>query len=138
MILLIVKTIVIYPVLLFCGRIVLEDLFRNWNHNKQLLLRVTIATIWVLSSCTLAILVPNIAIVINYLGSLANLFVFILPGLSLYLALFNSEQLHSIQCKFKILRKKSTILCISVFFIAYGSFITIISIDQSVKQTLSK
>ena len=135
MILLIVKTIVVYPVLLFCGRIVIEELFGSSNNHNPTILRISIATVWVISSCTLAILLPSIAVVINYLGSLANLFVFILPGLSLYCALFDLEQLQSIQNEFRLLRKKSTVLFISVLFIAYGSFTTVISISESVKQT---
>ena len=79
MIMLIVKTIVVYPLLLFCGRIVMEELLQGFSPRKPVVLRVSIATVWVLSSCALAILVPNIAVVINYLGSLAILFVFILP-----------------------------------------------------------
>ena len=137
MILLIVKTIVVYPVLLFCGRIVIEELLQGWNNQNPVVLRMSIATVWVLSSSILAILVPNIAVAINYLGSLAILFVFILPGLVLYCSLFNSERLESIQSEFSLLRNRLVILCISVLFIAYGTFIMVISINQSLKTTSS-
>lgn len=136
MILLIVKTIVVYPVLLFCGRIVIEELMPYLNSRQPFLLRVIIATIWVLSSCTLAILVPNIAVVINYLGSLANLFVFILPGLCLYYSILDDEQLALMQKELWLIRNRTTLLCISIIFVAYGIFILVISIAQiAIQQT---
>lgn len=137
MILLVVKTIVVYPVLLFCGRIVLEEFIGNFSfaNRRPFAARVFIATVWVLSSCTLAILVPNIAVVINYLGSLAILFVFILPGLSLYQSLFNLERLQAIQCEFSLLRSRIAIMCLAVLFISYGTFILVLSVYQSYRQT---
>lgn len=139
MILLIVKTIVVYPVLLFCGRIVLEEFIADFSfaNRRPLTARVCIATVWVLSSCTLAILVPNIAVVINYLGSLAIFFVFIFPGLSLYQSLFNLERLQAIQVEFPLLRRRLAIFSLAVLFISYGTFILVISVYQSYKQTTS-
>ena len=45
--------------------------------------RVVIATIWFVASLVMAIEVPNIGAVINMLGSLAAVFIFVFPGLCL-------------------------------------------------------
>lgn len=131
MVLLIVKTIVVYPILLYCGRIVLEQLFHQRISNLSSLLsskwpifiRYTLATIWVISSAILAIYIPNIAVAINYLGSLANLFVFILPGLCLFLILFMDDEYRLLREELgdQFFTTKTILLSVSIFFISYGS-----------------
>ena len=127
MILLVVKTIVVYPVLLFCGRIVLEDVVLRRNDgedSRPTWLRVSIATVWVITSCAIAILVPNIAVVITYLGSLAILFVFILPGACLYIAIFNEQHRQALQRELpRPLSSVASMLSLSVLFIGYGMFV---------------
>ncbi len=46
--------------------------------------RILIATPWFVTSLVCAILIPNIGEVIQFLGSLAAVFIFIFPGLCLF------------------------------------------------------
>lgn len=135
MFLLIIKTIVVYPVLLFCGRIVVEQCLNNSNRSSKFL-RIFLATVWVISSAAIAIFIPNIAIIINYLGSLANLFVFIMPGLCLYLMLFHEYQYELMIEQFNLFSNKYLVLVISIFFISYGLGVSAYSICLSITDHL--
>ena len=42
--------------------------------------RISIVTIWFMLSLVIALFIPNISIVIRYLGALAGTFMFIFPG----------------------------------------------------------
>ena len=42
--------------------------------------RIVIVTLWFLLSLLIALFIPNISIVIRYLGALAGTFMFIFPG----------------------------------------------------------
>lgn len=143
MLLLIVKTIVVYPILLFCGRIVVEQYINNLRSQlgmqtsciTETIVRISTATFWVLTSCALAIFVPNISVAINYLGSLANFFVFIFPGLILYCIMFNDELLYKLQNESKIFTS-NTLILLSLFLIAYGVFAFTLSLIQSILNTV--
>ena len=134
MVLLILKTIVLFPVIMYVGRIALEDFlsFDNLTSSpfNQSILRIIVSSIWVVSSTILAIYVPNIAIAIDYLGSLANLFVFILPGWILYRAiLFQFKPFGHPKYSSKV----SNIYFIpATLFVAYGTFIMVISVNQTI------
>ena len=142
MVLLIIKTIVVYPVLLYCGRIIIEQLFPlaedTQSSKRRRSIRITCAIIWVVTSATLAIYVPNIGVAINYLGSLANLFVFILPGLCLYMILFDEQQFELIKHEYGFLANKSLILVISTLFISYGIGVFAYSICLSILEIVQE
>ncbi|CAG0893255.1 unnamed protein product [Darwinula stevensoni] len=83
-----IKMYTTYPILLFCGREAILDLYYevyplaslSGNNQKH---RILVATTWFLTSLLLAVLIPNITDIIDFLGSLAAVFIFILPGLFL-------------------------------------------------------
>lgn len=82
------KTYTTYPILLFCGRegisSIIKDLFvREDTDHKELIRRCIIAAVWFFLSVFLAVVIPNIGAVIDILGSLAAIFIFIFPGLCL-------------------------------------------------------
>lgn len=82
------KTYTTYPILLFCGREGLDSLLRDLvvkedSVGKERVRRVVIATTWFLLTLVLAIEIPNIGEVINMLGSLAAVFIFVFPGVCL-------------------------------------------------------
>jgi hypothetical protein len=52
--------------------------------NSEKKRRISIVTIWFLASLLIAIFVPNITVVINYLGALAGAFMFLFPGIVNY------------------------------------------------------
>jgi len=82
------KTYTTYPILLFCGRegisCLVKDIFiKEDTPRKELIRRYVIATTWFVLSVVLAIEIPNITEVINILGSLAAIFIFVFPGVCL-------------------------------------------------------
>ena len=82
------KTYTTYPILLFCGRegmsTIIKDLFvKDDTPGKEKFRRYLIATIWFICSLVMAIEIPNIGAVINLLGSLAAIFIFVFPGVCL-------------------------------------------------------
>src|SRR5699024_116683 len=95
---------------------------RHWPvvESRPTTTRILIATGWLLSSAVLAVYVPNIAVAINYLGAVANLLVFILPGLSLYVIQFDCRLHERLAKECKLLANPPVLLMVSVAFIAYG------------------
>ncbi|KAL6259246.1 hypothetical protein P5V15_009165 [Pogonomyrmex californicus] len=75
------KNFTTYPIVLYCGRDALLGIF-NVNVDR-LSVRIIVALIWFVLSLVIAILVPDISPVINLLGSLSAMFIFILPGVCL-------------------------------------------------------
>jgi len=81
------KTYTSYPLNLFCARTAIEGLwievFKLNNDqiiNSERIRRVIIVTVWFVSTLLIAIFLPNITVVINYLGALAGAFMFLFPG----------------------------------------------------------
>eukprot|EP00092_Neocalanus_flemingeri_P031792 GFUD01034536.1.p1 GENE.GFUD01034536.1~~GFUD01034536.1.p1 ORF type:complete len:483 (+),score=120.87 GFUD01034536.1:70-1518(+) len=82
------KTYTTYPILLFCGRegisTIIKDLFvKDDTPEKEKFRRYLIATVWFACSLVMAIEIPDIGAVINMLGSLAAIFIFVFPGICL-------------------------------------------------------
>ncbi len=136
----IAKTITVYPLLLFCGRVAVEDylqiisqIFPNIlrlcdnSSNYVILRRVLIVLIWVFSTVVIAIYVPNITIAIEFLGTFATLFVFIFPGIC-----FSS----AILCKDKnlYLLKDRIYIFIASLYITLGVFIFGLTLTQSIRK----
>jgi len=87
-----VKTYTTYPILSFCGIAAVKDLWVDPREMEGVLqldprmkenVRVACITVWFFGTLIFAILMPNIGSVIQLLGSLAAVFIFILPGLCL-------------------------------------------------------
>lgn len=80
-----------YPILLFVGRAAVDG---QWVKLRGLSVeailsqerkrRIVITILWFASTLTLAVLIPNIGVVISMLGGLASIFIFIFPGMCLF------------------------------------------------------
>lgn len=87
---LVVKMITTYPPMIVCGRGAFDGLYAEFaklpaeefiaGESRR---RVVITTIWFFSSLAVAIFTPNIGVVIELLGSLASVNVFIFPSFCL-------------------------------------------------------
>ncbi len=84
------KTFATYPILLFCGREAIVSLIAECRSGGDTdsstfyrLLRHAVSSVWFALSLAAALLVPNIGAVIQQLGCLAAVFIFILPGSAL-------------------------------------------------------
>jgi len=91
------KTYTTYPILLFCGREGMDSLLKDLVLSEESALRwektrrVVIATTWFLLTMILAIEIPDISAVINMLGSLAAVFIFVFPGICLLQTAIKSD-----------------------------------------------
>ena len=85
--------------------------------------RFIIVTVWFLLSLIVALYLPNISIVIQYLGALAATFMFIFPGLCLFFIAIERNNY-----------EKRTILlyAISFMYIVVGVFIMGLVLTQSI------
>lgn len=144
-----IKTYTSYPLNLFCARTAIEglwiEIFKLNNEeiiNSEKKRRIIIVTVWFTVSLMIAIFVPNITVVINYLGALAGTFMFIFPGLCLmFYALERNQTMSTLvdqndQKKFR--RTTTLLIIISVFYVTFGSFIMGLVITQSLMKDLSK
>lgn len=82
-----IKTYTSYPLNLFCARTAIEGVWIEvFRLNTDVILqyekkrRIFIVTVWFVFSLLVALFIPNITLVINYLGALAATFMFIFPG----------------------------------------------------------
>jgi len=86
-----IKTYTSYPLNLFCARTAIEGVWIEvFRLNTDTILRYEkqrrflIVTIWFMLSLVVALFIPNITLVINYLGALAATFMFIFPGIMIF------------------------------------------------------
>lgn len=84
-----IKTYTSYPLNLFCARTAIEGVWIElFQLNSEMIMRYekwrrfSIVTVWFILSLLVALFIPNITMVINYLGALAATFMFIFPGLN--------------------------------------------------------
>uniref|UniRef100_A0A1B6CJT7 Amino acid transporter transmembrane domain-containing protein n=1 Tax=Clastoptera arizonana TaxID=38151 RepID=A0A1B6CJT7_9HEMI len=81
-----IKTITTYPILLYCGREAVNNVWCGLLKDGDLATgeqkrRIIIASIWFTLTVLLAVVSPDIGVVIDALGSLAAVFIFIFPGI---------------------------------------------------------
>lgn len=139
-----IKTYTSYPLNLFCARTAIEgiwiEVFKLDNEaiiNSEKKRRIIIVTLWYIISLLIAIFVPNITIVINYLGALAGAFMFLFPGLCLlFYSLDRANgnhniQIESIEDEKKFNRTTNILLCLSVFYATFGTFVMALVVCQS-------
>lgn len=109
-----VKNFTTYPIVLYCGRDALLGIF-NVDLNR-IGVRVIVTLVWFLSSLVIAILVPDISPVINLLGALSAMFIFVLPGICLLQnILLRDPELH--------LNKDRLLITFAIFLTALGAFV---------------
>lgn len=129
---LIAKTITIYPILLFCAKIAIQDIFvvafgYDYSTSLNCLRHFLIVMTWFFSSLIFAIFTPNIGIVIDMLGSLATLFIFIFPGICLIFAiLYKDPNIY--------LHKDRIHIFIASLYIVLGTFIFGLSVTQAIRK----
>ncbi|XP_075216715.1 sodium-coupled neutral amino acid transporter 7-like isoform X2 [Lycorma delicatula] len=81
------KICCVYPLVVFCGRDAVIDLYLQAtgksSETGDLARRVVVALIWFWLAVALALLFPNIGVVIDVLGFFVAFFTFLFPGVSL-------------------------------------------------------
>jgi len=128
------KTYTTYPILLFCGRegisTLIKDMFVSEDSaRKEMVRRFSIAAIWFTLSVIMAVKIPNIGEIIDILGSLAAIFIFIFPGVCLLQSTLMSDPgLVNLTAKLRIL--------LAVAFLLLGSFLFGVVITQGWKVVL--
>lgn len=95
---LVVKMVTTYPQLVLCGRGALDGLYAEWAKlsTDQFIIgefkrRLVVTTLWFLTTVLLAVLTPNIGVVIELLGCLASVNIFVFPGLCLIALVFRND-----------------------------------------------
>jgi len=115
------KTYTTYPILLFCGREGASTLIREavtaWQTDRaEKTLRYILASAWFFLTVLCAIEIPNIGAVINMLGSLAAIFIFVFPGVCLLqVTLMRDPSLVRRKSKFNIF--------FAICFLVLGAFL---------------
>ena len=143
-IILIAKTITVYPLLSFCGRVAVDDFLRTIaqqiccsearrraNNGCEPFRRAFIVLIWVFSTIVVAIYVPDITLAIEFLGSFATLFVFIFPGICFLNAIL-------IKDKNLFLLKDKIYVFIASIYLILGVFIFGLTLTQTIEKNLFK
>jgi len=144
-----IKTYTSYPLNLFCARTAIEGLWIELFHldnqtivNMEKRRRVIIVTVWFVLSLLIALFIPNITIVIGYLGALAGAFMFIFPGLCLMLysldrsRTLGADAIENIEDETKFNRTTNLLLVVSVFYITFGTFVMALVVTQSLSKDL--
>lgn len=143
-----VKTYTSYPLNLFCARTAIEglwiELFRLDPHTiveNDRKRRFVIVTAWFAASLLIALFIPNISVVIHYLGALAGTFMFIFPGLCLlFLSLdkdlmkpHDSNSINTAISNANSGESKTSkwLMCLAVFYITFGTFVIGLVVTQS-------
>jgi len=109
-----IKNFTTYPIVLYCGRDALLGIL-NVDLNR-ISVRVIVTLIWFISSLIIAILVPDISPVINLLGALSAIFIFVLPGICLlHSILFRDLELY--------LNKNRLLIAVAIFLTVLGAFV---------------
>lgn len=110
-----IKNFTTYPIVLYCGRDALLSLLGMDSNSIKF--RVFITLIWYILSLVIAVLVPDISPVINFLGALSAAFMFIFPGICLFQStLLKDSELH--------LNKDRLLIFFAIFITALGVFIS--------------
>lgn len=131
------KTITTYPMLLYCARLAIDDFIVTRlriirPERKELKRRIIIVITWFLLTLALAIVVPDIGSVIRIVGSLAIVFIFIIPGICL-ISLSNMIPAREISTtRYFLFNLIGSIYCL------VGAFIFGVSITQSIEYLLEK
>jgi len=129
------KTYTTYPILLFCGREALSTIIKDMlisedTERKEVVRRYVIASLWFVATLVFAIEVPDIGIVINLLGSLAAVFIFIFPGVCLWqTTLSQNPELAT--------TKSRSLLLFAGFFLVLGAFLFGCVLTQAVMSNIN-
>ncbi|XP_013408713.1 putative sodium-coupled neutral amino acid transporter 7 isoform X2 [Lingula anatina] len=127
------KTYTTYPILLFCGRAAFESLWVElWKLTpedivrKETLRRIIQTILWFGLSLLLAVVTPNIAVVIDLLGGLAAVFIFTFPGLCLLQVVLTRQRTE------KNKHSQRALFIMAVMYLIIGMFIFGVTFSQSI------
>ncbi|XP_013783114.1 putative sodium-coupled neutral amino acid transporter 7 [Limulus polyphemus] len=131
------KIYTIYPVVLFCGRTAIDDLYVQIRGippevvvESERCRRIIIALSWFICSLTLSLLIPNIGTVIEFMGSLAAVFIFVFPGLCLFkVTLKKDPDLSYFKSRFLVIW--------AMFLLAVGTCIFFLVLMQALIRNMS-
>nr|KAG5687546.1 hypothetical protein BaRGS_013648 [Batillaria attramentaria] len=74
-----VKSYTTYPIFLFCGSL-RGSTSESETEFQERLRRVSVSSLWFFITLLLAVFIPDLGVVIQMLGSLAAVFIFVFPG----------------------------------------------------------
>lgn len=129
------KTVSTYPLLLFCGREAVDSLFHAACGTAEpqtgsVWRRVAIGSSWFLVTVVLAAALPNIGVVIQFLGVLAALFIFVFPGLCMVaMVIIKDNQLIS--------REHRCMTGLAVALVGIGAFIFGVVLTQVIEDNIN-
>ncbi|KAM6430346.1 solute carrier family 38 member 8 isoform 1-T1 [Liasis olivaceus] len=116
-----ISIITIYPIVLFLGRSVLQDVCLSSKQGCTLKIepsekwmRVLLTTAWIVVTLIIALCVPDISEVVSVIGGIGAFFIFIFPGLCLVFAMETED--------FKP-RTKSGLITWGIITVLCGAFI---------------
>ncbi|XP_021003716.1 sodium-coupled neutral amino acid transporter 7 isoform X1 [Parasteatoda tepidariorum] len=120
---LVIKMITTYPQLVLCGRGALDGLYAEFANlttdqfiKGEFKRRIVVTSLWFCTTVLLAVLAPNIGVVIELLGCLASVNIFIFPGLCLIALCFRSDEyLENWKSQAKV--------AVACAMIAFGTFV---------------
>ncbi|BFZ13229.1 hypothetical protein BsWGS_16268 [Bradybaena similaris] len=132
------KTYTTYPILLFCGRAALDCIWRMcWRMAPQEALKyerrrhIIMTLAWFVLTLLLSVFIPNIGVVIQILGALAAVFIFIFPGLCLLKAM--QDQIES---GIKQPRRVHVLKAAAIVFLVVGAFIFGLTFSQAIMKDI--
>ncbi|XP_049860474.1 putative sodium-coupled neutral amino acid transporter 7 [Schistocerca gregaria] len=133
-----IKTYTTYPILLFCGREAVNKIWCTFFYNSQAdiavkepMRRAVIATTWFILTLLLAVLIPDMGIVIDCLGSLAAIFIFVFPGICWMQSTLHKDPLI-------LLNKDRFYIFLSVLYILTGTFVFGVVLVQAIERFSEK
>lgn len=109
-----VKSFTTFPIVLYCGRDAVLNLF-GLTVDCKFYIRFILTMIWFTLSLFVAILVPDISPLISLMGILSAAFIFMFPGICLLNKILQRNQ------QILTTREKSLII-LSIFITALGAF----------------
>nr|AKN21660.1 slc38a-1 [Schmidtea mediterranea] len=129
MVLITLKIVTTYPIVFYCLRIVVEDYVKVFISKFQQrsrcdsLIKYSLTIVLFSSTVLIAIFVQNISTVINLIGGISAVFIFIFPGMC-FLKLYSSSP-----------RKwKWSLIILGSLYIALGVFISAVSTAHSIEE----
>ncbi|XP_050409345.1 sodium-coupled neutral amino acid transporter 7-like [Patella vulgata] len=136
-----VKSCTTYRILLFCGRAAFDSV---WNialgltpeviEQRERKMRIVVTLIWFTITVVLAMFIPNIGVVIQFLGALSALLIFLFPGMCLMKSMLDQQDAVP---KFKPNSNRIKFLIFfACVFLTLGAFIFGLILCQAIQKDL--
>ncbi|XP_054717183.1 sodium-coupled neutral amino acid transporter 7-like isoform X2 [Uloborus diversus] len=132
---LVIKMITTYPQLVVCGRGALDGLYAEFVKlstddfiKGEFKRRIVVTSLWFLATVLLAILTPNIGVVIELLGCLASVNIFIFPGICLIALTFREDE-YADRFRSKVMYGVASAMIAFGFFVFGVVFSKVIMVD---------